>query len=482
MTAALFSVIMSIATLNVRPIPEGTPLHVRLTSTVGSYASTPGSAVSAILIAPVIVDGETMLQAGATLAGRVKSVTRVGLGLRHERAGLELEFDRIVTGGDDPIPIATRVTEVENGREHVKRDGRIQGVRSTGSICYRVSGYIRTALQWEIHAELAMWAIRSLLMELPEPEIYYPSGVELTLSLMQPLLVAPEPDAPAIDEGERDELSRIASAMPYQTQTPFTARSSDPTNVLFIGNRDQISDAFQAAGWTEPSPSSSLRDRIHWIRAAAELHGDEAAPMSLLLLNGADPDLAWQKGFNDVSKRHHIRMWKMAETWHGREVWIGAATHDVDFAYLRPGRTLAHKIDGDIDQERDKVAYDLAFSTCASILDWTARPDFPRAASNATGDSISTDGRMVAIELNDCRSPRLSTDSVDDAPVVPEHGGFMQRFLRREILSARNGVLRTNPYWRSYEAGRWLVEYVRGRRQANAQVAAVTPAPVHPAF
>jgi hypothetical protein len=31
-----------------------------------------------------------------------------------------------------------------------------------------VSGYVKTALQWEIHAALAEWAIRSLLMEIPE--------------------------------------------------------------------------------------------------------------------------------------------------------------------------------------------------------------------------------------------------------------------------------------------------------------------------
>jgi hypothetical protein len=34
-------------------------------------------------------------------------------------------------------------------------------------------------------------------------------------------------------------------------------------------------------------------------------------------------------------------------------------------------------------------------------------------------------------------------------------------------LSARNELLRTNPYWRTYESSRWLVEYIiRRRRQA----------------
>jgi hypothetical protein len=189
--------------------------------------------------------------------------------------------------------------------------------------------------------------------------------------------------------------------------------------------------------------------------------------MSLLLLNGAEPDLSWQKGLNDVSKRHHIRMWKAAGTWRGQEIWVGAATRDVDFAYLRPGRKLAHKIEEDVDHERDKVAYDVAFSSCGRILDWSERPDFPRVTGNATGDLIVTDGHMVVIAMNDCPAPRMSTDTVDSMPLA-EHGGTLQRLARREILSFRNGLLRTNPYWRTFEASRWIVQSIRRRNKPRS--------------
>jgi len=452
-TAAVLGVLLAIAVLTNRPLPQGTQLHVRLNTTVGSYASTPGSPVSAVLIAPVTLDGETALQAGSTLSGRVKAVTRVGFGVRHETAGLELEFNQLTPPAGDATPISAQVAEVDNSRERVTRDGRIQGVRSTGSICYRVSGYIRTLLQWEIHAALAEWAIRSLIAQVPEPEIYYPAGVELTLTLTQPLsldapLNAGQPDASQLTDGQREELTRDVAAMPYRTQAPSSGRSSDLTNLLFIGSHDQIVTAFAAAGWTQADPAS-MRGRINWLRAVAELRGDVVAPMSLLLLNGAEPDMSWQKGLNDVSKRHHIRMWREDTTWQGREMWVGAATRDVDFAYLRPGGTLSHKIEEDVDQERDKVAYDLAFTSCGNPLDWTDRADFPRFGRNATGDPIATDGRMAVVELNDCDAPRLSTETVDSTP-VPEHGDKLQRFARREVLSARNELLRQNIYWRTY--------------------------------
>lgn len=481
MIPTLLSILLALSVAQNSPVPAGTQLHIRLTSPVGSYASVKGSRVSAVLIAPVILDGDTVLPAGSLLDGTVKSVTRVGYGLRHETAAIDLAFDRITPPDGDPIPIAAQVTDVDNSRERVTRTGKIEGVRSTGSISYRVSGYLRTMLLWDVHAELAEWIIRSTLMEIPEPEIYYPPGVEMTLQLSTPLLApaqSPTLSYCPLTSDERADLAQVVSELPNRTQAPISGRPSDLTNILLVGDHDQIVSAFEAAGWIEPTPSS-LRGRIGFIRAVAELHGDEGAPMSLLLLNGAQPDLSWQKGLNDVAKRHHIRMWKVGGTWNGKELWIGAATHDIDFEYLRRGTTVSHRIAPDIDEERDKVAYDLAFTTCGKILDWTERPNLPRTAHNATGDRIFTDGRMAVVELNDCAEPRTWNEGVDPEP-LPVHGGRWQRLARREILSARNELLRTNPYYRSFEAGRWIVESIRAhRRRAEAAGLINSSIPAH---
>jgi hypothetical protein len=391
----------------------------------------------------------------------------VGLGIRHETAGLDLEFTRLTTPQGESIPIAARVTEVDNGRERVTRKGYIHGVRATDSLCYRVAGYIRTLVPWEFHTMIAEWAIKSLIGQLPESEIYYPAGVELSLALTEPLLVSgpieAEPTAWQLTDAERADLDGLIAGLPDRAYDPDSRRPSDLMNVLFLGSHEQIVTAFYAAGWTQASPSS-LRSRINWIRAVAERRGDQAGPMSALLLDGAKPSMSWEKGLNDVSKRHHVRMWN-AGTWRGRQVWIGAATRDVDFAYLRPGQTLTHKIEANIDQERDKIAYDLAFTSCADLLDWTGRPDVPEFTRNGTGDRIATDTRAAIIGLNDCPAPRLSGETFDTEE-LPRHGGKLQRFARREILSARNDALRTNPYWRAFEGGRWLVVYLhRHKRQ-----------------
>jgi hypothetical protein len=67
---------------------------------------------------------------------------------------------------------------------------------------------------------------------------------------------------------------------------------------------------------------------------------------------------------------------------------------------------------------------------------------------------------MVVVELTDCAAPRLSTETVDLA-AVPAHGDKLQRFARREILSARNELFRGNPYWRGYEGIHWMVDFIR---------------------
>jgi hypothetical protein len=250
--------------------------------------------------------------------------------------------------------------------------------------------------------------------------------------------------------------------MPYRTFAPHTQRPADLTNVVLLGSREEITSAFEAAGWQQ-AHANTLRSRIKWIRAVAEDTGDQAGPMSPLLLNGVEADMSWEKGLNDVSKRHHVRVWRQPGTWKGKQIWLAAGTRDVNFAYLRPGSTLTHRIDENIDNERDKIAYDLAYTSCANIVDWVDRPAVASQTYNATGDPMRTDTRTVVVKMSACSAPRLSTDS-SELIAVASRGGIWQRFLRREIMSMRSDLIRDNMYWRFYEGGRTAFDYIRLHR------------------
>ncbi len=467
----------SVGLLTIREVPAGTRLEIRLTSTVGSYASKPGSPVSAVLIAPVRVGGELLLPAGSVLTGTVKSVRRIGYGIVHETAALSMQFDKITLPDDETLPLDARVIAVDNGRERVEKNGEIGGMRMTSSVAYRVSGYIRMAAMMDLHAELAVWAIKTLIVQVPEPEIYFTPGVELSLTLTEPLPARAQresEDAPRhLTEGERESLDDVLADLPQRTTDPSTGRPSDLFNMMLIGTREQISSAFRAAGWSETVPVS-MRSRIQVVRAAAEGRNSQSFPMTKLLLNGTEADMSWQKGLNDLSKRHHVRIWRQG-TWQGQEVWIGAATRDIDFAYMHHGALMTHRIEANIDLERDKIANDLVYTSYVEMLDLQERSSIPSTCRNGKGDLMSTDTKIAIIRFRDSDRPRLSKDS-DEFDAIPIHGKGAQRFVRREILSARNDIVRNNMYWRGYEGVRWIVTAIRGRNRPP-EVADVAPNP-----
>lgn len=444
-------------------------MHIRLTAAVGSFASRPGLSIEAVLIAPVKSGEVTILPEGSILLGQVTGARRVGLGMVHETSSLTLDFTSATVPGGSPVPLSTRVTAVDNARETVSSKGTILLGRSTGSLAHRASNYVGEVLLLDVHAELTEWLIKSLVTQLPEPEIYLPAGAELTLELERPLAAPPaasDTSPRRLTNEERDDLAPVIAELPQRTFAANSNRPSDLVNVLLIGSREQVSAAFTAAGWTQPR-QASFRAGLEDALAVMENRGVANAPMSTLLLDNLPPEMSWQKSFNDIGKRHHIRLWRHGVTAEGRQIWIGAATRDVDLAFFRSGSMFTHKVDAQVDHERDKIAYDLAFTSCADALDWWARPEVPRLARNATGDLMETDDRLVVVRLNSCSDAH--TVEEPQSSVLPVHGGRVQRAVRREILSARSDLIRGNPYWQAYEGVRYVVVAIRGLRRSASK-------------
>src|ERR1700732_1797212 len=97
--------LLSLELLTMRQATVGTQLHVRLTTTVGTYASKAGDAISAVLIAPITINGETVLPAESKLTGTVKAAGRVGLGILRETATLQLQFTEVTLPDGETFPI-----------------------------------------------------------------------------------------------------------------------------------------------------------------------------------------------------------------------------------------------------------------------------------------------------------------------------------------------------------------------------------------
>jgi hypothetical protein len=79
---------------------------------------------------------------------------------------------------------------------------------------------------------------------------------------------------------------------------------------------------------------------------------------------------------------------------------VVAATHDIGIDFSEADRTFIHRIDSQIDRERDKVVDDLLFTGRVQRFDLVERPAVPRQGRNATGDNLETDGRIAVLLLH----------------------------------------------------------------------------------
>ena len=156
-----------------------------------------------------------------------------------------------------------------------------------------------------------------------------PQGTELKVSVNRLAEDAPsfESEKPgAIDS----ELGRNWSASQFTVTKPGGVRRPISSISPFLGPGRISTRAFGLAGWSE-AERLSARSFSETYKAYTAQRGYDSAPVSKLLYEEAEPDVVFQKSLNTISKRHHIRLWRYDMG--GREIWLGAATHDVGIVF-----------------------------------------------------------------------------------------------------------------------------------------------------
>ena len=199
-----------------------------------------------------------------------------------------------------------------------------------------------------------------------------------------------------------------------RTRTP-DGLLGDPVNLAVHGDEDDIHAAMRAAGWVRAdaiTPRSALRIVVSSLLRRSY----PAAPVSTLVLFGRGQDFAYQKEVEgNPSQRHHVRFWHTPAGWvlpGGRSVdWLAGATYDRSVGLSALTFQVTHKIDADIDIERNFVVDDVRWANArAGLRVW---PDFFTAYhdKNGGGDRVETDGDLYVLDL-DAVVPE-SVDSVE---------------------------------------------------------------------
>ena len=380
-------------------VPVGTALEIRLQQNLSTETAKPKDPVEAVVIAPVMVNGQFAIPAGAIVRGSVEKA--LNSTKPDERSVLLLNFTQIEINGAK-MKLAARLEGVDNAREKIDEQGQVNGVLASETI----TGQLDTELD-KLSGKYSglggvLSTVKNAVLEKPQPDITYNSGVEMELKLIAPLELkqpgGPGPAGSVQAIPNQEALLALLTREPFQTMAENPRKPSDVTNLMLIGSEAALRKTFQDAGWSLAAGLSTV-SKFETVRAVAADQGYKEAPVSVLLLDGKPPDLVFEKLNNTFAHRHHLRVWRRPVTFLGQPVWAITATHDTGISFSQKDLTFIHRIDPQIDRERAKVVNDLLFTGDVQDISLIDRPNVPQHGQNATGDNLDTDGRIAVLQL-----------------------------------------------------------------------------------
>jgi len=413
--------------------------------------------------------GTVVLPMKVPVEGQVVSAHRVGWGLRHETASVEIEFRRILPADHAPIEIRSQMMAVDNAREAVK-DGVIRGIRSTDTPQGRISSRLKYLPSLHLYPDPFLLGYKMLFPVFPEPEISLEPGTDVQLQLTQPAVLpvdlASPPAIPTLDRTA--ELATTLTGLPERTFTK-KGKAADVINVVFVGSRESLEQAFEVAGWKQ-SESVSKKAVLRQLYAFLAKTNYETAPMSAQLMEGRHADLTLEKTFDSYDKRNHMRVWELEQEWDGEPLWASAAVRETGATLSLRHKGFIHHVSSDVAEEQRMIARDLLAAGCVEGMSTIARPDMDRIMQNATGEFFRTDGSLMVIRLQTCQFDPQAPE-YSGAP-RPKPGNRAFRYVRRQILTVRSDLLRANCIYAVFDLTRMTVRALRQNSSHRAEVAA----------
>jgi hypothetical protein len=149
--------------------------------------------------------------------------------------------------------------------------------------------------------------------------------------------------------------------------------AADPINIILVGSEESLKKAFVLAGWYEADPltwKTSFKMSLAFIRNTNYF----TAPFSYQYLFGRRQDFGFQLPIGESPRRrHHIRLWAAnldpevdlanLKYWLQKHdidpsqatMWVGSGSKDIGFGLTRMTYQLSHKVDKNVDEERDYI-------------------------------------------------------------------------------------------------------------------------------
>jgi hypothetical protein len=171
----------------------------------------------------------------------------------------------------------------------------------------------------------------------------------------------------------------------------------DPINFGLVGTKEDVLQAFAAAGW-RPADAITLKTSIEIGLSVALRLPDPEAPVSTLIYDGRRQDLAFEKPVGgSADQRHHVRLWHSDPLTPAGDgpLWLGAASFDRGVGLSHDTGQITHHIGPDLDAERGLVMSSLTeagwIRSTSEVEGSGATPD----GRNGGGDRYFTDGKVM---------------------------------------------------------------------------------------
>jgi LssY C-terminus len=397
-------------------LAPGQTMSVRLDVPVYSDRSRTGDPITGTVTYPLCKngeqvacnDGELLVAPGTKVNGTILFAQKAPD--KYSRPRLVLDFSNILHKDGTRTPLYARVIDVDNARETI-RNNEILGIiqphaSKKASVAMAALGAANPIAGYTIKGVQTVYGLSI------RREIAFPSGTDMQIQIVRASMLKQKASWEGWKRLPVDaQLKHLVTTAPMRTHTPAKV-PSDPTNLMFLGTRQQLVAAFGEAGWFE-ADNINVKSAVKVATATMRKSGYTSAPVSMLMVEGRAPDLVFQKSLDTFAKRHHLRIWKLAKQYNGQDVWIAAATHDIETTNSRGGTKWSHRIDPHIDRERDWVETDLLFIGTGVAYAEVDRPNAPKKLANATGDDIVTDGKMCVVQLAGAKASgdRASADT-----------------------------------------------------------------------
>ncbi|MHB8501694.1 MAG: LssY C-terminal domain-containing protein [Candidatus Acidiferrales bacterium] len=195
--------------------------------------------------------------------------------------------------------------------------------------------------------------------------------------------------------------SQLFSKIPRRV-SDHAGDPGDMVNFLIIGSQAAMEKVFTAAGWVQVD--ANITDTVlHGLLESISKESYLTMPMSPLYLFGRRQDYGWAHAepLSVVASRNHLRLWKAPFEVNGRTLWVGAATHDVGFEIDQRNSGLTHKIDPNVDLERDYVEKTLSSTGLVAEITHVLPANPMQEAKTATGGSFHSNGQVLVLKLGE---------------------------------------------------------------------------------